>query len=173
MFKIRKMPVKISLTELEWEIVKLLAADRNSKARAIGYYRDPGNRNDPDEIEIRGVAAELAFCKFINVYPARTLNRVIDRDPDLILNGKTVDIKGTGAVENDLMVSMEVNHKHDIYVVLAVIRPDAFYLGYSLGEILFKEDQIYYPAPKNGNKRTPFYRVLNRELKNDDFWNGG
>jgi hypothetical protein len=72
------------------------------------------------------------------------------------------------------MVSIEVKHRFDLYVVMAVVKPDVYYLGYSWGKILFTDDRIYHPAPNgDGIIRTPFYRVLNRELLTDSFWVDG
>ncbi len=170
---IRKRPYKISLTDGEWEIIEFIALQRDRDSKENGFYRELGNREDSLEIGIQAVAAEIAFCKMANIYPFYGAGLLGTGRPDLVIHNYTVDVKSTKAVTNDLMLNTKITRKRDIYTLLAVIRPDAFYLGWGWGVDLIRENRIYTPDSKNGHSRTAFHRLMNYELMYDDFWAHG
>jgi hypothetical protein len=167
---VSKTVIKIQLNRWEWEIVEFLAKERNKISQVGGYYRIPGNREDPLNVARRGVAAEIGFAKMANLFPITNQDGSQAGKPDYIINRKTVDVKGTDGLTNDLMVSTDAKHRWQIYPVMAVIRPFVYYLGYSYGDVLFQDRRIKVPQALNGIPRTPFYRVLNCELLTNPFW---
>jgi hypothetical protein len=162
--------IKIDLDIWEWRLIDLLAIARNNEADKAGYFRAPGNRNNPEEVSFLGVAGELAFYKLIDRFPVISQDKSYAGTPDLLVDGLEVDVKSTAKTKNDLMISTDTKKHYDIYVVMAVIKPCVYYVGHYPGAEIFVPERIYTPQPKNGIARTPFYRVLNTELYDDRFW---
>ena len=151
--------MKLELDIWEWKLIERLANARNEIALSTGYNREPGNRNGLVEVSYLGVAGEIGFYKLIDRFPIISQDRSKASTPDLIIGERTIDIKSTRGITNDLMVSIEANKHYDVYVLMVIQQPFIYYIGYIDKNSLIVPEKIYRPLPKNGVKRSPFYRA--------------
>ena len=109
----------ITLTNEEVAISEYIAKARTAymKARKI---INPGFSDYMSEYEMKaeGIAAEIAFCKFANIYPALNVGDLGQTDC-ILHGGQTVDVKATKYPEGKLIAPRwKKPESVDIYVLM-------------------------------------------------------
>lgn len=162
--------IPVHLDEWEWWLIETLAGARHGVAKQEGYFREPGNRGDFLEMDTLGLAGEIAFYKLLDRFPVISQDKREAGTPDVIISGKTVDVKSTSNPSSGVKVNIYAKKRYDIYVLMIVARPQVFYAGYIHGQDLIVNERIFVPEPKGGKERSPFYSARQKELRTDRFW---
>jgi hypothetical protein len=89
-----KIGTKIVLNEAEQRLAKFLAKSRYMKNRQSNTKDGKVGPQDCETTDLEGIAAEIAFCKMVNVYPDLQLDERPEHDATLPC-GTTVDVKAT------------------------------------------------------------------------------
>jgi hypothetical protein len=126
------------------------------EAMALGGFTDT-------EMLLHGTAAEIAFCKWQNIYPNLETRRF--RTPDFVKEHGplklTGEVKHTIRVDGNLLVPHWKNpSKYDIYVLVTGRMPQLCYVGWIGGEEVFKEERI-----EKGKYGKSYYFISRFELE--------
>jgi hypothetical protein len=111
--------VVIELTQMEWLAARIIGTTRREVNRASGVIDRQLGKQDPIEIEVDGIAAEMAMHRMLNRYPVDVFD-VRPRSGSADLD--RVDVKSTRLPYGRLLATVKDNEDVDVYV-LAVIRP--------------------------------------------------
>jgi hypothetical protein len=133
----------VILSEEEIKIAKFLGKKRRESARA-GFVKDTQiGKQNPIDIDVDGVLAELAFAKCFNLYPDLSVGPR-SGGADFTVNNKTIDIKATRYVNGKLLATIKKAKDPCDYYVLAVINKDndVKLCGMAPKERLFLEENI-------------------------------
>lgn len=84
----------IVLTEAEQRLAKFLATRRYQNARSKGLFNAKMGDQSNELTDLEGIAAEIAFCKLVNIYPDLDLDHTNPADCYL-RDGRAVDVKST------------------------------------------------------------------------------
>ena len=129
----------VSLNEHEMVLVKLLGLLRhhaNISAKTIDRKR---SSEDGDDINITGVMAEYAFCKWKNVFmDCSTENR--SGSYDVLCKGLRIDIKATKNENGNLICQLKENLDVDIYILAIVSQNSVEFIGWISSVDLRKEE---------------------------------
>jgi hypothetical protein len=137
----------IELNEAERRLSRFLSKkrlERNRNLHGLKNTSKQGPQSDED-MELDGVAAEIAFCKAFNLYPDMMLDCSPIEDCRLP-DGKTVDVKATVYSNGDLPAPKWKFHKQtDLYALMVGRFPVFTFKGFATKEMMFgKEPQDYY-----------------------------
>lgn len=112
------MIVKLLPGELRLARYVAKCRDQSCKRRGITNLKRDDSRDD-EEINFEGAAAEIAACKFFNVFPDLEFE-LTDNDYDLKLHdGTTVDVKSTHWANGRLLVAPWKQSKApDAYILM-------------------------------------------------------
>lgn len=89
-----KIGTRVQLNEAEQRLAKFLAKARYEKNRSTNTKDGKIGPQDCSVTDLEGIAAEIAFCKMVNVYPDMQLDERPAFDATLPC-GMTVDVKAT------------------------------------------------------------------------------
>jgi len=134
----------VELSDSELAVATMLALARRSAARGHGVVDRQIGKQDPYEIELDGLLAEIAFAKQFNYYPELTVGPRSGGEDFKTRDGKTVDIKATRHLNGRLLATLKKDQDPcDIYV-LAIIEPvrTVNLVGYAYASDLFKESNL-------------------------------
>jgi hypothetical protein len=135
--------INVYLSEEEVKIARFLGKRRRESARA-GFVKDTQiGKQNPIDIDVDGVLAELAFAKRFNLYPDLSVGPR-SGGADFIVNSKTIDIKATRYITGKLLATIKKAKDPCDYYVLAVINKDndIKLCGMASKEKLFIEENI-------------------------------
>lgn len=105
--------MQITLTASESVLCEYLATNKYTLMRGIGAPDElAADRRDPIENDRLSIEAELAVCKFLNVYPSLDWSR--SSPYDLKYLGLLIDVKRTS--RGNLNIRSDKNLKADLYV---------------------------------------------------------
>lgn len=154
--------VVVKLVDTEISIAKRLGQLRCARNRAQGIkntlYHN-GKKKTQEEVDIDAVGAEIAFCKWLNIYPDLTTN-VRAKGIDCTWRGLTIDIKNTDLLEGRLICRISKELKDaDIYVLTIGELPSYNLVGWCYSGELIDTQRIGYL----GLNRIPTY-ILPREM---------
>jgi hypothetical protein len=124
----------IKLTETECEFARILGAKRRGSNRANNITDKLVARENPMDMDIQGVGAEIAFAKAYGFYPPFDIG-IRSGSCDFVVNGKTVDVKTSKHKNARLIVAPDkINEGHscDIYVLATGELPTFNFRGYAL-----------------------------------------
>jgi len=151
----------MSLIELTYEemlIATLAAGLRRCRSKTKDWSDAHGYEGDAAwDIEVEGCAAELAYCKYRNVYWEATLDSFKKADV-----GTNVQVRHTVLDNGRLIVRDDDNNEH-FYVLVTGRAPKMKIRGWIKGADAKKE--TYVNAPNN---REPAYFVPQEMLKSFD-----
>jgi hypothetical protein len=130
--------MKIELTASEMAIANVVAAMRTTCNRAAGIVENKKGSHSSYQMEVDGFAAELAFCKAMNLHPdLAVFNQSLTHDC-VARNGKTVDVKMTRRPGGRLFVAPNKKaSKTQIYALVVGIPPAFTLIGYASAEEVF------------------------------------
>jgi len=132
----------IKLTDFEMRLARHLGKARQTANQVVGSTdMQQGNQNSTD-IHVQGVAAEIAFCKAMNLYPDFELGVWADADATLPC-GATVDVKHTTRDNGRLLaIKSKENKPADLYVLVTGLPPALTIRGGMRAELLFQESNV-------------------------------
>lgn len=108
----------IELSQAEQRLAKYLATMRYRNNRAAGVVDRKIGPQSNEETDLEGIGAELAFCKFSNIYPDLEVNHRPDFDA-LLPTGDSVDIKATKYQNGHLIaVRRKASKPPDLYALM-------------------------------------------------------
>lgn len=138
-----QVKMKIELDPGEYAIAQVIATMRrsiNTVFRVRDQRRD--TRRAVVDLDLLGAVAEIAFCKWRNVYPDLT---ILPRhgSADAMIGGKKVDIKATDRKDGRLLATTgkEIDAA-DIYVLAIVEGPVVEFVGYALAAELLQDKTL-------------------------------
>lgn len=109
----------VTLCESDQELAREIAKARHEYARE-NNIRDLRRADDPHFIDLNGFGGELAVCRFFYVEPDLEIGTNEERDnphTDLVLDGKSVDIKTTKYKTGNL-IARKIHEEVDIYILV-------------------------------------------------------
>ena len=134
----------VELTDSEYSVAVMLAIARRSAARGNGVVDMQIGKQDPYEIELDGLMAEIAFAKQFNYYPDLTVGPRNGGEDFRLRSGKTVDIKATRHKNGRLLATLKKESSPCDLYVLAIIEPvkSVNLIGYIASDDLFKQSNL-------------------------------
>ena len=133
----------VELNDTEVLICTQVAMMRNQMNRAAGVKDKlvwkEGNKL---RIETIGVMAELAFCKWANIYPELDVKNQ-SGTTDVIYQGWKCDIKATERADGQLMVSQwKKKESSDVYILGIIDGNSVDFSGYALTDDIMQEANL-------------------------------
>ena len=131
----------ITLTVPEQRLAQFLAKSRYETNRRKGTTNLKVSHETVETIVLEGIAAELAFCRYVNVYPDLDL-KITDWDC-VLPNGAKVDIKTTMHANGRLLSHPNKKNKQiDVFVLAIGKFPTYRFAGYALSSDLLNESRL-------------------------------
>lgn len=158
--------VAVEMNEWDLKLARLIADQRSSVNARHNVADRRGDRNPGHRIEVTGIMGEICFAKWANAYLDLTW-RPRSGGHDIIIDGKTYDIKTNRRIDGDMNVNgKKVNHPSDYYVLITGELADdqehglMFVQGFVRPKTVFREDNlrnnrgsIYYTVKKSSMRR--------------------
>ena len=152
--------MEVELDNGEILMATMLGLLRNSVNRAAGVKDRKKGDLDPSRMDIDGMAAEVAFCKFQNLYPDFSISPQKLTYDCLTKDGNKVDIKQTHYPDGRLLVNTDKAGAETTHYVLVVGRVPKFRMvGYVEKEDVFVDENL---ADLHGRK---VYAIEQDKLK--------
>jgi len=113
--------MRVVLDSHEIDLVQAIATQRTAVNRAKQVKNRLVATEDPEKMEREGFGAEVAFCKWANIYPDLTTSRTRQGGHDAVMaSGMRVDVKWVSRDTDHLLVALWKREKRDVdaYVVV-------------------------------------------------------
>jgi hypothetical protein len=131
----------ITLNLTERRLAEFIAKCRYETSRKKGIKNLKVSNEKVEITELEGIASELAFCKYMNVYPDLEI-KVSDWDC-VLPNGAKVDIKTTMYSTGKLLAHLNKKGKKiDVFVLALGKFPTYRFAGYALTADLIRDERI-------------------------------
>ena len=151
-------PNLVKLNANEIQLAQQLAKERHTKNRKAGIPNRKRGPQSEEVTELDGVGGEIAFAKALNLYPDL---KDYPGKHDMVISGKTVDVKTTRYPFGHLEVSTDKTPGDvDIYALVIGEMPEYSVIGWMCGDRLMKKKYLY--THRSGSK---VYRAAQSELK--------
>jgi len=112
------MKTSITLTEAEQRLSKFLATRRYQNARSKGITDNKIGDQSNISTDLEGMAAEIAACRLLNVYPDLQTESIPVHDL-VTSKGYTVDVKVTRYESGKLLaVKNKISNPSDFYMLM-------------------------------------------------------
>lgn len=121
------------LTKEEQAICRFIAKQRNLQDRRSNVHDSiVTNKQTAQQIDLEGIGAEVAFCRFSNIYPDLTTEPRRGGYDCIMPDGTTVDVKSCRYVDNPYLVVKHTKKISDAdrYVLMVGKFPEYSYAGY-------------------------------------------
>ena len=141
---------RVTLTDTEVLIAEIVGKERKRKNGEVGICSDDWTGQGKERQEINAFGAEMAFCKFIGVYPD------FSTDPrsggsDCEYNGCTYDVKHTPRLDGNLIVDIDKElGMSDFYVLVRGDMPTYEVVGWVHEAHIIKKNMINHRLPVPG-----------------------
>jgi len=139
----------VSLNEVEQRLCKHIAQARYQANRAMQVNNSKVGGQADDETDLEGVSAEVAFCKLAGIYPhgpmdvsPRSSLKGEDCLADVVINGKSIDVKATKYPQGKLLAVPWKSKSADVYVLMTGEFPAYTFRGCMAGNELIKKERI-------------------------------
>ena len=111
--------MKVTLNEAEQRLARFVAAKRNEAAATAGRTNCRRADATDQEINVEGIAAEIALCKLLNCYPDLETAGPLPEYDALARTGVTVDVKATHYPNGRLLaLPWKAGKAPDIYALM-------------------------------------------------------
>jgi len=133
----------VELSDSEMLICTQIAMMRNQINRASGTTDKLVWKSESKlKIETLGVMAELAFCKWANLYPDLDV-KPQSGTTDVVYKGVKCDIKATERTDGQLMVSQwKKKDSSDVYILGIVSGNTVSFAGYAHASDIMQEENL-------------------------------
>ena len=157
----------IELNRCEQKIAIFLAKARYSNARSKGVADGKMGGQSNEMTDLEGIAAEIAYCKAMNVYPDTEVDLDTANLPPydaVTRHGVTIDVKATKYRNGHLLAVLGKKNKKqpDGYFLMIGEFPKYTLAGYMSADELLQESRIGNLGHGNG------YMATQEELTNVD-----
>jgi hypothetical protein len=132
----------ITLDAGEMAVASMIAAMRNGVARGSQVSNAKIGPQSDYQTDIDGIVAELAFCKWQNVFPELTISPR-SGGADCMVAGKSVDVKATRRTNGRLLATLKkAVEDADIYVLAIVADNTVTFPGWVFAKELLNPENI-------------------------------
>ena len=136
------MKTSITLTEAEQRLSKFLATRRYQNARSKGIKDNKIGDQSNISTDLEGMAAEIAACRLLNVYPDLQTESIPVHDL-VTSKGYTVDVKVTRYESGKLLaVKNKISNPSDFYMLMIGTFPNYRCAGFASRDDLLCEDTL-------------------------------
>lgn len=144
---ILKIGSRVELGEFEQQVCRRLARLRYEHDRGIGVKDRKIGPQSAAETDLEGMAAEIAMCKMLNLFPHLDLN-LDQKGHDLILPDKrTIDVKATKYKSGGLAVAPYKKVGGDMFALMIGQFPRYTFKGVIAQEAVIQENNIKQMGP--------------------------
>ena len=135
--------IKVVLEAGEIETARMLARARMRINARAGVFDRRRSEEPPEDIEINGMGAELAYCKAFNLWPDLTVH-VRSGGADMVNHeGQSIDVKATPHVNGWLLVPpYKIDKGVDLYALVTGFMPYYNIIGYATSDEIFNDDNL-------------------------------
>lgn len=136
---------EVTLTKIEMQIASHVGMMRKIESRSLGLkegWHSPKHNDTKWDMDIEGAGAELAYCKFTNVYWTGSIGTFHKADV-----GNDIQIRHTTLQDGRLIVRSEDNPNHN-YVLVIGSMPNYTIVGWIKGVDAIKNEFICNPNNK-------------------------
>jgi len=129
---------EITLNEQEQRIARYIAKERMTINRASNKKTSIIGSQSNEEVDLEGIAGEIAFCKIFNLYPDFKTN-LVNQDSDegdCVYKEFKVDVKTTTYKSGKLICGTWKNDKVDYYALMTGTFPTYEFKGFAKGSVL-------------------------------------
>ena len=135
--------IVVELNEAEQELARSVARLRFENNRSDGTYNAKIGPQSNEETDLEGIAAEIAYCKLMNVYPDLETNRGRPNWDAVLAHGETVDVKATIYEKGKLLARPVKAHKPpDTYALMVGRFPKYALAGHMSSKELLQEHRL-------------------------------
>ena len=135
--------IQVTLSEGAQEVAKLLATTRTDTNRKFGVKDTQVGTQERSEIELEGVASEIAFAELYNVMFDMTTEPRSGGADCILWDGRRVDVKCTKYPTGKLLLKPDaITADVDIYVLMVGTFPTYTFIGWAYTEELAHPDNI-------------------------------
>lgn len=132
----------IILNTAEQKLAKYLAKARYERAREANRVNAKVGPQSDDVTDLEGIAAEIAFCKMMNVYPDTEVGHTPDHDATSVQLGGT-DVKSTKYKNGKLLARpCKKGKEPDTYALMIGTFPEYRFAGWVPASDLICDDKV-------------------------------
>jgi hypothetical protein len=157
----------ITLNPTERRLAQFIAKGRYERSRKRGIEdRKQGDQSN-EMTDLEGMAAEIAFCRYMNLFPALDIGRYEDWDC-ILPDGRKVDVKTTVYPSGRLLaVTWKKPKQIDLFALMVGAFPVYRCAGYMTAKDLLSDEHL------TDLGHGPVYAASQAELLNiEDLKNG-
>lgn len=148
----------ISLNDTEQKLVKYVSKKRFEYCRQVGANATVYGGRNPMDAEIAQYGAEVAFCKYMNIYPDTSYDRFNPEDC-FTYDGHRIDVKYTSLRTGRLLAKDKGWDNHPDYFALMIGDfPNYYFAGFMKASELLVESRLDTSLPH------PAYAASQNEL---------
>lgn len=149
----------VELTAVEQRLAQHIARTRAAVNSARGVTDRKQGKQSAEEIELDGIAAEIAFCKLFNVYP--DLQTEEYQIADAVTPGMgRVDVKSTRYKSGKLVsIRTKKGKEADAYALMIGQFPRFQFAGWATADELIADENLTDVG------RGPFYALAQEKLR--------
>ena len=133
--------MNITLTTAEQKLAIYMAKCRHATARNSAIRNCKMGKQGDYETDLEGIAAEIAFCKMMNVYPDLQVGVRPDEDATLP-TGQTVDVKTTKYKNGRLLAVRWKKPVVDLFALMVGEFPTYRFVGFKHCDDMLKEENL-------------------------------
>lgn len=133
--------IHIELNPFEQRLAKALAKARYESSRSTKTRNMKIGPQSNEVTDLEGIASEIAFCKYMNVYPDISVGSRNAADCTLH-SGHTVDVKSTKRGNGRLLVAAWKKPEVDIFALMIGEFPNYFTIGWISADQLLRPEMM-------------------------------
>jgi len=134
---------KVTLEPGEIMVARCVAAERKRVNERSGVFNRQRSDEPAEDVELTGVAGELAYCKAFNYWPDLTTHPRSGGHDLITRDGKTLDVKTSAHLNANLYVTPDKHDKGtDRYALVTGAIPNFNVVGYAEAKEVFVEDNL-------------------------------
>ena len=133
----------VELSDSEYALCHQIAVMRNAISRAAGIKdKVVWKQESKLKIELLGIMAEVAFCKWANLYPDLDI-KPQSGTTDVVYQGWKCDIKATERTDGQLLVSQwKKKESSDVYILGIIDGLSVDFVGYTLADTIMQDSKL-------------------------------
>jgi len=139
-------PIPVTLADTEVLVAQMLATLRGIRSRDYGAKNTPFAGLKQEELDLHAVGAELAFCKYVNLWPDLDTS-VRPHAFDCRYRGYRIDVKHTSNPSGNLIARFSKKAGDaDIYVLVKGEMPAFRLIGWAYDRELIDKERFVQPG---------------------------
>ena len=135
--------MKVSLNNAEQKLAVYLGRSRFQNARSRGIPNMKMGPQSNEQTDIEGAAAEIAYCKLMNIYPDTEITAVLPNEDAIARCGWGIDVKSTRYPFGRLLaVCSKAGKAPDCYALMIGTFPEYRFAGHMTSAELLKSERL-------------------------------